>query len=353
MVVDFRIWVDVLTSKQATLFGLLARELRGRGHEVLVTCRDYEYTVGALRRFGLDPVVIGRYVIGSPYDKVLGDADRIFGLTAYVERFKPDLLVAYPNPPAARLAFGVGIKYIAITDSPHAYVPSRLSLPLADVVIASDCIPEEDIRKYMLKDSRLVRYSGVDEVSWLLRSNPDLSYVRSLGLEPGKYLVFRPHEHHATYYRGVNTEFNPQKLLSTVLSDDLKLVFLPRYPEHEELISKVPHSLRSKIVVIRGSYDGVSLAFYARAVVSGGSTLAREAALLDTLGITYYPGPIHVNECVRAKNYPLFKVSTTDEALELISGVSTREKDVRATLEKIKKDFEDIIEVIIKVLEEA
>ncbi|MEM2040278.1 MAG: hypothetical protein QXN79_07305, partial [Zestosphaera sp.] len=61
----------------------------------------------------------------------------------------------------------------------------------------------------------------------------------------------------------------------------------------------------------------------------------------------------HVNECVRAKNYPLFKVSTTDEALELISGVSTREKDVRATLEKIKKDFEDIIEVIIKVLEEA
>lgn len=351
--VDFRVWIDVLTSKQATLFGLLAKELRERGHEVLVTCRDYEYTVGALKRFGLDPVVVGRYVIGDPYDKVLGDADRVFGLAVHVERFKPDLLLAYPNPPAARLAFGVGIRYVAITDSPHAYVPSRLSLPLADVVIASHCIPEEDIRRYMIKDSRLVRYGGVDEVSWLIRSSPDLGYVKSLGLEPGKYLILRPHEHHATYYKSINTEFDLRKLLNTVLSNDLKLVFLPRYPEHEELVSKVPHSLRNKIIVIRGSYDGVSLTFYARAVISGGSTLAREAALLNTLGITYYPGFIYVNECVRAKNYPLFKVSTTEEALELISKVDTREKDVRVTLEKIKKDFEDIIGVVIKVLEEV
>lgn len=349
--VDFRVWTDVLTSKQATLFGLLARELRERGHEVLVTCRDYEYTVGALKRFGLDPVVVGRYVIGSSYDKVLGDADRLFGLAVHVERFKPDLLIAYPNPSAARLAFGVGIKYMAITDSPHAYLPSRLSLPLADVVIASNCIPEEEVRRYMFKDSRLVRYGGVDEVSWLLRSSPDVSYVKSLGLEPGKYLILRPHEHHATYYKGINTEFDLKKLLDVILSNDLKLVFLPRYPEHEELVNEVPHSLRNKVVIIRGSYDGVSLTFYARAVISGGSTLAREAALLNTLGITYYPGFIHVNECVRAKNYPLFKVSTTEEALELISKTEFREKDVKTATEKMRKDFEDLIEVVTKVLE--
>lgn len=349
--IDFRVWIDVLTSKQATLFGSLARVLRERSHEVLITCRDYEYTVGALKRLGLNPVVIGRYVIGDSYDKVLGDADRIFGLAVYVKRFNPDILVAYPNPPAARLAFGVGVKYVAITDSPHAYIPSRLSLPLADVVVASNCIPEDDIKRYMLRDSRLVRYDGVDEVSWLLRSSPDLDYVESLGLEPGKYVVVRPHEHHATYYKGVNTRFDLKKLLNSLLSEDLKLVLLPRYPEHEELVIDLPNSLRSKVVTIRGSYDGVSLVFYARAVVSGGSTLAREAALLDTLGITYYPGLIHVNECVKAKNYPLFKVSTAEEALELISGVELKKKEVKTSLEKIKEDFEDLIDVIIRVLE--
>lgn len=349
--VDFRVWIDVLTSKQATLFGLLAKVLSEKGHEVLVTCRDYEYTVGALRRFGLNPVVIGRYVIGDSYDKVLGDADRIFGLAVYVKRFKPDLLIAYPNPPAARLAFGTRIKYVAITDSPHAYVPSRLSLPLADVVITSSCIPEEDIRRYMLKDSTLVRYNGVDEVSWLLRSSPNLDYVKSLGLEPNKYLILRPHERYATYYEGVNVRFNLKDLLHHVLSDDLKLVFLPRYPEHEELINDLPYSLKNKVIIIKDSYDGVSLAFYAKAVISGGSTLAREAALLNTLGITYYPGLIHVNECVKTKNYPLFKVSTTEEALELINKAEVRGKDVRSTLDKIKSDFEDLIEVITNVLE--
>jgi predicted glycosyltransferase len=350
-VVDFRVWIDVLTSKQATLFSLLSRELLGRGYEVLVTCRDYEYTVGALRRFGVEPVVIGRYVIGSPYDKVLGDADRMFGLAVHVERFKPDVLVAYPNPPAARLAFGVGIKYVAITDSPHAQVPSRLSLPLADVVIVSDCIPEEDVRKYMFGGSRLVRYGGVDEVSWLLRSMPDLSYVEGLGLEPYKYVVIRPHEHHATYYKGVKLSFDLMKLMYHVLSNDLKIVFLPRYPEHKELINELPQTLKSEVIVVEGSYDGVSLAFYARAVVSGGSTLAREAALLNTVGITYYPGLIHVNECVRARGYPLFKVSTTEEALALISEAGSKGKDVGGVLGRIKRDFEDLIGVVVKVLE--
>ncbi|MEM0014799.1 MAG: DUF354 domain-containing protein [Zestosphaera sp.] len=347
----FRVWIDVLTSKQATLFGFLARELLTRGYEVLVTCRDYEYTVGALKRVGLNPVVVGRYVAGSPYDKVLGDADRLFGLTAYVERFRPDVLIAYPNPPAARLAFGVGIKYVAVTDSPHAYIPSRLSLPLADVVIVSDCIPEDEVRRYILRDAELVRYGGVDEVAWLIRSRPDVEYVKSLGLMPGEYVIVRPHEAHATYYRGVNVAFDLEEFIIEALGRGLKVVFLPRYPEHEELARKMESIAGGGVVLLRGSYDGVSLAFHARAVVSGGSTLAREAALLNTAGITYYPGVLHVNECVRARNYPLFKVSSTREALELVDGRGSFVKDATEVTKRLAEDFEDLIEVCLKVIE--
>lgn len=344
-------WIDVLTSKQATLFGFLAEELLARGHDVLVTCRDYEYTVGALKRIGLKPTVIGRYVVGSPYDKVLGDADRLFGLTTYVERFRPDVLIAYPNPPAARLAFGVGIRYVAVTDSPHAYIPSRLSLPLADVVVASDCIPEDEVRKYMFRGARLVRYGGVDEVAWIIRSRPDVEYVKSLGLVPGEYVVVRPHETHATYYRGVNVSFDLEEFILKAINTGLKVVFLPRYREHEELAERVASAVGEGLVTLRDSYDGVSLAFYARAVVSGGSTLAREAALLNTTGITYYPGSLYVNECVRARNYPLFRVSSTTEALELMGGRGNLVKDFKEVVGRLAKDFEDIIGVCLQVIE--
>ncbi|MEM2021032.1 MAG: DUF354 domain-containing protein [Zestosphaera sp.] len=350
---EFKVWIDVLTSKQATLFGFLAKELVSRGHEVLSTCRDYEHTVGALERTGLKPVVVGRYVTGSPYDKVLGDADRIFGLTVHVERFRPDVLVAYPNPPAARLAFGAGVKYVAVTDSPHAYIPSRLSLPLADIVIASNCIPEDSVKRYMLRDARLIMYGGVDEVSWIIRSRPSEEYVRGLGLKPGRYVVVRPHEIHATYYRGVEVGFDLERFILEALDRGMKVVFLPRYPEHEDLVKRVSTAGRRGLIVIRDTYDGVSLTFYARAVISGGSTLAREAALLNTLGMTYYPSTLHVNECVKARGYPLFKISSAEDALELIEKPGVTSKDLEETLRRVRNDFEDLIKVGVQVIEEV
>ncbi len=345
-------WLDSLTSKQSTLLGHIALELLNKGYEVLITCRDYEFTVGALKRLGLTPYVIGRYVIGTPYDKVLGDADRIFALTAVVERFKPQVLIAYPNPSAARLAFGVGIKYIALTDSPHAIIPSRLALPLADVVIASSCIPQEDIRKYLYPETKLVFYEGVDELVWVLRVKPNLDYVKSLNVDPGNYVVLRPHEHHATYYRNVKTSIDLSELSRRLSKEGYEIVYIPRYPEHVELAMKLKNS-GVNVKLLEGMYDGVSLAFYAKAVITGGASLAREAALLNTLGITYYPKDLHVNRCLSDKGYPLKKITDVDEIVDEVLRTSYTHKDYETLVNKLKQDFNDPLHVVIKVLNEV
>ncbi len=341
-----KVWIDVLTSKQGTLFGFIARELIRRGFNVIITCRKYEYTVNSLTRLNLKPLTIGEYSEGDPYDKVLSDIVRMSELLKVIKEFNPDVLLAYPNPPAARLAFGVGIPYIALTDSPHSTVPSRLSLPLATHLLVSEAIPLDEIMKFTYRDTVITQYKGVDELFWLLRCSPNHEYVESLGLKPYDYVVLRPHEYKATYYRGVKVNVDIKDLIMKLTGLGFKVVFLPRYAEHLLTALRLREG-GADIKIIKGGYDGVSLSYYAAAVITGGSSLAREAALLGTPGITYYPGRIYVNEYVKARGYPLIKCLSTEEIINEISTVKTCR---RGFLEKLRRDFEDPMPKLLAII---
>ncbi|MCX8184996.1 MAG: DUF354 domain-containing protein [Sulfolobales archaeon] len=305
-----RVWIDVLTSKQGVLFGTLARELEHIGFEVLVTCRDYEYTCRALEALDIHYASVGRYSEGGPYSKVYEDGLRVSALAEIVQSFQPDYLVAYPNPSAARVAYGVGIKYIALTDSPHSVIPSRLSLPLANFVVFSECIPVNEVGVYVSERfTKLLTYRGIDEVGWVKRLKPREEDVRVLGLKPWSYIVFRPAEELATYYRGLNL-LQTGEVLNVLLELGYDIVLLPRYSRHREFRGE-------RVVVPERGFVGPSLTHYAKLVVTGGASIAREAALLGTPSITYTPLELRVNSCVESWGFPLKKASSLRELEEL------------------------------------
>lgn len=333
----------MLTSKQGALLGTLARELTERGYEVLVTCRDYEYTCKVLEVLGVPYEVVGRYVEGDPYSKVREDGLRVSALADLVRRFSPEYLVAYPNPPAARVAFGAGIKYVALTDSPHALVPSRLSLPLADFVIFSECVPVAEIEPYVSrKFTRLLTYRGVDEVGWIKRLEPREEDVRMLGLEPWGYVVFRPAEEMATYYRGLSL-VPTRDVLRVLVELGYEVVLLPRYSGHRELRER-------GVVVLERGFVGPSLTYYARFVVTGGASIAREAALLGTPAVTYTPLDLHVNSCVERWGYPLKRAGSLREVERLAREFAeVPPQDRRPYLERAKS-MEDPLTVVERIL---
>lgn len=338
-----KVWIDALTSKQGTLLGTLARELLDRGVEVLVTCREYEYTCRVLDSLGIPYVSVGKYSEGSPHSKVYEDGLRAASLVRLVQEFMPEYLIAYPNPSASRVAFGVGIKYIALTDSPHAVVPSRLSLPLADYVVFSKCIPEEDIRVFTSgRFTKLLTYNGVDELGWVKRLEPREEEVRALGLEPWSYVVFRPAEELATYYRGANL-VSARDILEILIKLGYDVVFLPRYSSHRELGGR-------GVIVLEKGFSGPSITYFARLVVTGGASIAREAALLGTPSVTYTPLELYVNSCVEKWGFPLRRACSLPEIKSLLKELADFPVQNRDAYRERAIAMEDPVTVVVELI---
>jgi len=334
----------VLTSKQGILLGTLARELISRGFDVLVTCREYEYACKVLDALRVPHLSVGKYSEGEPVAKVYEDGLRVSALASIVRDFSPEYLIAYPNPSAARVAFGVGIKYIALTDSPHAVIPSRLSLPLADFVVFSECIPVDEVEHYVSrKFTKLVTYRGVDEVGWIKRLEPKEEDLRSLGLKPWEYIVFRPAEEMATYYRGLNI-LSAHEVLQVLAKLGYEIVLLPRYSKHRELE-------KEGVIVLEEGFSGPSLTYFAKLVVTGGASIAREAALLGTPSITYTPLELHVNLCLESWGFPLVRVKSLPE-LEAVSRdmVERSTSSDRALYVSKAKSLEDPLTTVERIL---
>uniref|UniRef100_A0A7C2ZM02 DUF354 domain-containing protein n=1 Tax=Ignisphaera aggregans TaxID=334771 RepID=A0A7C2ZM02_9CREN len=342
------VWLDALTPKQAMLLGTIAKRLAERGFDVILTARNYDYTVAVLRNMGLSFLAIGGYS-DTLTGKIIEESSRIKNIVETIgDRF--DVAIAYPNPVAARVAFGLGKPYIALTDSPHSEFASRLSLPLAEYVVFSRCIPSAEIEQYVYRRKvKLVQYNGVDEVEWLRDAKPSPSYVKSLGLEPYTYVLARPPEIKASYYRYKHVRELFEHLLYRVLELGLKLLYLPRYAD-----DALARQLQArKDVVIPPATQGVigyHVAYYALAVITGGGTLAREAALLGTPGISLFPEELYVDTCLQRLGLPLIRCRETVECIERMLSCIKEPEKYRETSLAILRSFERPSEAVLKIL---
>ncbi len=349
------IWLDVLTPKQAMLFGSMALELMENGYSVIITARDYDYTFAVLKNLNIRFIPIGRYA-DTPIDKLIEEAKRTIELIEKVKYF--DILISYPNPVASRISFGLGKPYIAMTDSPHSDAPSRLSLPLAHTVVFSKCIPEESIKPYVIEGkTRLIQYNGVDELQWIKNFVPNENYIKSLGLEPYSYIVLRPPEIKASYYRDKDIINIFESILKRILEMNITIVYLPRYRD-DAIVGKYSH-FRSFIVPKQDvGIFGPNLLYFAIATISGGGTMPREAALLGTLGISLFPKDLYVDICIRNeglphKRYSIFKYSDIiDRILSEIRYIIKDPEKFKSIAKYVVNKMEKPSQTILKLLKE-
>jgi predicted glycosyltransferase len=288
-----KVWLDILTPKQANFFGELHHRLGAKGFKTVLTTREYREVNELLALKGLKTTQVGRYGGGELKDKLLESSKRVSALTEVIENQKPDVAISFSSPEAARVAFGLKIPHFCISDSPHAEAVCRLTIPLSQKLFTPWVIPMHAWTRYGATVRDVVRYKALDPVVWISGSKTDPKALDSLKLDRNKpIVVIRTPEEFAAYLNDRSSALSTkvtdiiQKALDTH-SEGMQIVVLPRYDVQGDRLRK---RFGNRVIVPEHIIDTIPLLRASSTFVGGGGTMTAEAALLGVPVISYYPG---------------------------------------------------------------
>ncbi len=311
------IWFDALTPKQARIGAILLIEGLKRGIGVLLTSREYSYIDETLKSYSVPYLKISSYG-ESLKEKLLRYAERVHMLVCLLPDF--DVAVGFPSPDMHRVAFGLGRPIITLTDTVHADKVHRLCIPLSSVVIVPDIVPIEEVSKYVVRgeEEKIVRFHGLFEIMWVRRHVPNKDVLDKLGLEPYQYVIVRPEESRAHYYDYGDKLEILCTIIDKIIKRGLKIVFFPRYRFQEEYVRKRFYDTDSIIIPRDMPLNMLDLYSYARLVITGGLSMATEAALIGIPSVSYFPSRTYIEDLLRSIDAPLIKISNIVELCSMI-----------------------------------
>ncbi len=349
------VWIDITTPKDVRLFRTLGEELTKLGAIVEYTARRHGEVIKLMKKFKMSYHVVGKYGGWRKLDKLLSSSKRIEKLAALMGRRKPSVHVSFSSPEGCRVAFGLGIPIICINDTPHAYHVGKLTLPLADYVVAPAAVPVEKLEALGAKRSRIVQYDGVDEVAWMRHEKPNPDELLKLGIDPDRKLVLvRPEESYAAYLENIvdREKIHVEPVIEVAISrEDCEVVFLPRYDEQARLVRR---RYRGKVKTPRSLVDTASIYSFCALVVSGGGTMAREAALVGIPSICCFPGgELDVNRFLVERGFPIWHASSYYQAAGIAEKILDAPSRFRVNTEGALAELEDPIPVLVKLIEKV
>jgi predicted glycosyltransferase len=292
-----KIWIDVLTPKQALFFAPLHDDLC-RDNEVLITTRVYREAQQALSLKKLPFLVVGKHGGGTPYGKLVASGERIMKLAKIVKNWNPDTAVSFSSVEASRVAFGLAVPHVAVNDSPHSRMVARLTIPLSRYVCSPWIIARRVWEAFGARRDGIFTYRALDAAAWLKRHKPNSRVLSQLSLSRHKpIIVLRTEEAFASYLAGKASDREPvigpiiQEILNSKL--DAQIVVSTRYGQQAPVLRR---RFGRRVHVIDQIIDATSLLDYSAAFVGSGGTMTVEAALMGKPAISCFPGekPLYI-----------------------------------------------------------
>ncbi len=265
-------WIDIANEPHVRLW---KRFLSRYPQKALITVRRKGLLVDLVNRIMPEskPIIIGRWE-SDEAEKIRAFADRVRELTILLDNYDVNLAISKGSAEQARVAFGLSIPFVALNDNdlpPH--IITKLTFPLSKVAVVPECFSGPIY-------GPVIRFPGVFEISHVLDylKNPTKKEHRRLGLDEGKYFVVRPPPVGSHYLKEEAGSFD--LLIYKLLKETgLKEV---RFLRKGGI--KLPSGRIIKSVV-----DGLDLMSTSAGVISGGGTMAREAAILGIPSISLFP----------------------------------------------------------------
>jgi hypothetical protein len=269
-VIGLRIVVDVNTAGQVHFFKHAIVELRGRGHEVLITGSRKNVSIDLLEIYGLGYTYIGNYGT-SMLSKALNLPLTDWKMFDSIKRFSPDLILGFGSIRAAHVSRMLRTHSLSFDDTEHSREQHALYIPFTDVICTPACFRKDFGKKH-------IRFNGYKELAYLHPNyyKPDASVLDDAGISNGdRFAVMRLISWDASHDLGQHGIKDPVRLVKE----------LERYmPVLITSEGKLDKGLEKNRITLSPEklHD---LLYYASLYIGEGGTTAAEAAILGTPSI--------------------------------------------------------------------
>ncbi len=341
-----KIWIDILTPKQL-LFSEPIIEKLGKKHDLLCTSRDYDEVSKLAKIRNFDLVFVGKHGGGDKKSKLDASIQRMEKLSKRIKVFSPDMVISFCSPEAARVAYGLGIKHIAFCDSPHAEAVMRLTLPLIQKLLIPFTIPKNEFSKYGIDKKNIVQYKAIDAFVTIQRKINQKSKLPFRNNNK-KNILIRIEEEEASYTSKSNKIIPIIKKIATDHQLE-NIVILGRYEKQIQNLQKI---VDQKIKIVKMSFDGKYLLKNADIFIGSGGTMTAESALMGIPTISYNAVPNLIEDFLIKKHLVKRETNPNKISNHVKKIFKSTDNESQKRAEKIRKQMEDPIQKLIKMIKE-
>jgi predicted glycosyltransferase len=280
------VWVDCTAAAHPLVLRPVIERLEGRGHEVLITAREYGQTLGILDRLGMPYTAVGSHGGASALGKGRALAGRSARLARVVWERRPQLAIAHGSVDLAVVSSLFRIPSAQMQDYEFAGWQRQIAFRAARKVLVPDSIPLGRLKKIGAVERKLVRYPGLKEEYYLDGFEPNPAVLDELGLDREKVLVVvRPPPETSEYH--ARNDVYGESIQHLAAADGVQAVVIPRTERQGKEVREMG---AANLIVPGRAIDAQSLIAFADLVVSAGGTMNREAVALGTPVFTTFAG---------------------------------------------------------------
>lgn len=328
-----KIWIDICSPPHVHLSKLLADKLESKGHEVVITTRNFYNLKSLLDEKNMDYKVVGKHAGRDKVGKFFTGLDRIRKLKSLVERENIDVFIGKHSTEGPVVSSLKDFESISLVD--HDPAPQNLFiLPLSNTVVT----PRIFSKGWLIRSHK--KFDGVFEYSYCKNFKPEKKVLEELGLSKKSKTIVTRTEPFLSGHSSLNG------VMYSLLKDikykrDVDIVFLPRNREEKKKYSEF-------CIVPDKPVDVLSLYSFSDLTLSAGSTMNREACLCGCPTVSVCRDKLPSSDKILLERGLMYH-NTNNPLNKTIEVLDNSEKE-KGKLRKNSKKLEDPMDKILKVL---
>ncbi len=192
-----KVLIDIGHPAHVHLFKHFAWEMKKKGHDIFFSCRDKEFEIYLLEKYGFTYKSFGRKY-GTKLGKMWGLVE--FDIKEFLAglAFKPDIFFSHGSIYAAHAAFLLKKPHISMEDT-FNFEQINMYKPFSHAILTAD------YENPLKADKKVIPYAGYHELAYLhpKRFTPDENVLYEMGINKGEpYVIMRFVAWKATHDKG-------------------------------------------------------------------------------------------------------------------------------------------------------